>query len=53
MTNFFDKKIYVLHYENLQLCLRLELKLKEIYRVLELSQSQWLKPYIELNTQKK
>ena len=33
-------------YENLQLYLRLRLKLKKIHRVFALSQSQWLKPYI-------
>ena len=41
------------YYENLQLYLRLRLKLKKIYRILEFNQSQWLKPYIEFNTQKR
>ena len=53
MTNFFDKEKYAIHYENLQLCLRLGLKLKKIYRVFEFKQSQWLKQYVEFNTQKK
>ena len=35
VSNFFDKKKYVFHYENLQLSLRLGLKLKKINRVLE------------------
>ena len=52
MPNFFDKENYVLHYENLQLYLRLGLKLEKIYCVLELNQSHWLKPYIEFNTKK-
>ena len=43
----------LLHYENLELFLRLGLKLKKIHRVLEFNQSQWLKPYIEFNTQKR
>ena len=38
----------MLHYENFQLYLRLELKLHK-----EFNQSQWLKPYIEFNTQKR
>ena len=43
----------MLHYENLQLYLRLGLKLKEIHCALEFSQSQWLKPYIVFNTWKR
>ena len=43
----------MIHYENLKLYFRLGLKLKKIYRVLEFNQSQWLKPYIEFNTQKR
>ena len=29
LSNFFDKEMYVLHYENIQLYLRLGLKLKK------------------------
>ena len=43
----------MLHYGNLQLYLRLEVKLKEVHSVLEFNQLQWLKPYIEFNTQKR
>ena len=46
----FDTEKYVLHYENLQLYLRLGSKLKDILRVLEFSQWKWLKPHDELNT---
>ena len=53
MPNFFDKKKYVIHYENLQLYLKLGLKLKKIHRVLEFIQSQSLKPYIKFDTQKR
>ena len=53
MPNFFGEEKYVLHYENLQLYLRLGLKQKKLHNVLELhNQSQWLKPYIEFNTEK-
>ena len=42
----------MIHYENLHLYLRLGLILKNIYRVLEFNQSQWVKQYIEFNAQK-
>ena len=53
VPNFFDKEKYVIHYKNLKLYLRLGLKLKKIHHVLEFNQSQWLKQYVELNTQKR
>ena len=53
VPNLFDEEKYVIHYENVQLYLRLVLKLKKIDRVLEFSQSQWLKEYIKVNTQKR
>ena len=43
----------MLHYENLQLYVRLGLKLNTIHHVLELNQLQWLKPNVEFNTQKR
>ena len=52
VTNLFDKEKCVIHYEKLQIYLSLRLKLKKMHRVLELNQSQWLKLYIEFNTQK-
>ena len=39
VLNFFDKGKYVLQYKNLQLYLRLGLKLKNIQRALEFNQS--------------
>ena len=42
----------MIYSENLQLHLRLGLKLKRIYRVLKFNESQWLKQYVEFNTQK-
>ena len=46
-------KKYMLHYEKLQLYLRLGLKLKKVHRVLEFNQSQLLRPYVDFNTQKR
>ena len=37
----------------LQLCWRLGLKLKIIHRILQFNQSQWLKQYVEFNTEQK
>ena len=53
VPNFFDKEKYVIHYKNIQLYLRLGLTLKKIHPILEFNQSQWLKPYVEFNTQKR
>ena len=39
-----------MNYENLQLYLRLGLKLKKIHCVLQINQSKWLKQYVEFNT---
>ena len=50
--NVFDKEKYLIHYENSKLYLSLGLKLKQIHRALEFHQSQWLKQYLEFNTQK-
>ena len=53
VSSFFDKEKYVIYYENLQLYLRLALKLKKVQRLLELNQFQWLKQYVEFNAQKR
>ena len=52
MSNFFDKEKYVVHYKNLQLYLKLGLGTKKLHCILEINQPQWLKAYIEFNTQK-
>ena len=53
VPNFFDKEKYVLHCQNLQLYLKLGLKLKKIHRVLECNQSQLLKSYTKNNRSRK
>ena len=40
VSNIFHKEMYVNHYENVQIYLRLGLKLKNIHHVLEFNQSQ-------------
>ena len=45
-----DKKRYILHWEKLKLCQSLGLKVTKSHRGISLTQRDWLKPYIDLNT---
>lgn len=51
LLTLFDKKNYVIHYRMLKLVLKHGLVLKEVHRVLQFEQSDWLKSYIMLNTE--
>ena len=50
IPNLWNKKNYVIHYENLKQYLNLGLKLTNIRRGIKFKESQWLKKYIALNT---
>ena len=50
IPNLWNKKKYILHYENLKQYLSLGLKLNHIFRRRKFEESQWLKKYIALNT---
>ena len=51
--NSMPKNNYVVHYRNLQFYLSQGLILKKVHRILEFKQSNWMKPYIDFNTQKR
>ncbi|KAK3093489.1 hypothetical protein FSP39_016361 [Pinctada imbricata] len=48
-----NKTNYIVHYRNLQLYIKLGLKLTKIHRILEYRQKPWLRPYIDFNSDKR
>ena len=53
IPNLGNKTNYVVHYRTRQLYLSLEMKLTKIHRVLKFKQPDWMKKYIDFNTEKK
>ena len=50
IPNLRDKTKYVIHYKNLIQCLKAGMKLKKIHRGIKFKESEWMRSYIEINT---
>ena len=50
IPNLRNKMKYVIYYKNLIQCLKAGMKLKKIHRGIKFVESEWMKPYIEMNT---
>ena len=53
IPNLGNKTKYVVHFKNIQLYLLLGIKLTKIHTVLQFKQSDWMKKYIDFNTEKR
>ena len=53
ILNVMDKSNYVLHINILKYYLKQGLKLKKVNRVIDFKQKEWLKPWIDFNTEKR
>ena len=53
VPNLYDKIEYPVHYKNLKYYLSLGMKLKEIHRILEFKQKNWVKVFTDFNTEKR
>ena len=53
IPNLGNKTNYLVHYRNLQLYLTLGMPLTKIHRVFQFKQSDWMKKYIDFNSEKR
>ena len=53
IPNLLPKKYYVVNYRNLKYYLSQGLIFKKVHKILEFKQSDWMKSYIDFNTQKR
>ena len=53
IPNLYPKNNYVVHYRNLKFYLSQGARLIKVHEILELKQNDWMKPYINFNTEKR
>ena len=53
VPNVMNKNNYVIHNRNLQQYLEFGIKFRKIHSILKFKQKDWMKPYIDFNTQKR
>lgn len=53
IPNLLNKEKYVVHFRLLQLYIKLGLKVTKVHRVLAFEQEDWMKPYIDFNTEQR
>ena len=52
-SDMLSKKDYVIHYRNLQLYISLGMKVTKVQKILKFKQSDWLKKFVDFNTEKR
>ncbi|MBV2113503.1 MAG: hypothetical protein KUF82_21330, partial [Candidatus Thiodiazotropha sp. (ex Ctena orbiculata)] len=53
LLTFYDKKKYVIHYSILKEYIKLGMKVKKVHRTISFEESDWLKKYINFNTEQR
>lgn len=53
ILDFHNKSAYVIHFRNLQFCLKAGLQITRIHKVLCFTQKAWLQPFVYFNTDKR